>query len=535
MVFEEARKIKNMLIRLIEFAFAKKKVPGEVRDTIDLEQEVGVSDATVRAYMSAKTRKEKGEVISELYRETIKELVKNHPALRPFFPEYEVAKYDIWTDIQDQQRWINMLWDTYRAAEAGEEWAIELIREEEFRDLDEFRRYIEEEERKLEEMIRELEKVTPPPKKPKKAPVKEEKLPIEEEAEKRVEEAEKRTEELERRLDRLTRLLESTIAEKLTWFVRSKLLERGLSVAEMRRIADAMAFDIAQFAKDVTEGKLTQTEAESRLLSELERRIREMPMSKAEAMKKLEEEYLTYLREQGVTNVRQVLEAVREDIEALAEEVAAGRLTLEEALQRVREIPMPPIARLRKVVAPPVAPPPEEVPPEVPPEVPEAFLTPKEAADIIWNEYLPDLFNFGLGYVFENYMRRRGMTAGMRSRVAEILASYLRTLGLEMERRGKEEEKGRLMWAGEALVKYAPEIVWFGILRPFARYAAELWPTLRYFPNIVKALQATGIENCIAKALVGVVYDYLKISYEAWPSDVLKCYQTLQDVAGVDP
>jgi hypothetical protein len=356
-----------------------------------------------------------------------------------------------------------------------------------------------------------------------------------EEAEKRAEEAEKRAREVERRLDRLTRLLESATVEKLTWFVRSKLLERGLSVAEMRRIADAMSFDIAQLAKDVVEGRLTQTEAESKLLSEIERRIREMPMSKAEAMKKLEEEYLTYLREQGVTNVRQVLEAVREDIEALAEEVAAGRLTLEEALQRVREIPMPPIARLRKVVAPPVAPPPEEVPPEVPPEVPEAFLTPKEAADIIWNEYLPDLFNFGLGYVFENYMRRRGMTAGMRSRVAEILASYLRTLGLEMERRGKEEEKGRLMWAGEALVKYAPEIVWFGILRPFARYAAELWPTLRYFPNIVKALQATGIENCIAKALVGVVYDYLKIPYEAWPSDVFKCYQTLQDVAGVDP
>jgi len=524
-VFEEARKIKNMLIRNIRFAFWKKKVPGEITDMIDLEQEVGVSDATVRAYRSAKTRKEKGEIISELYRETMRQLVEKFPALRQYFPEYDIVRYDIWSDIQDQQRYINMLWDAYRAAETAEEWAIDLIRGEGYRTLDEFRRDIEEEERKLDEMIRELERVAPPSK-----PERKKKPP--------AEESERRVREVERELGRLRNLLETTTAEKLRFYVKARLLEKGVSVADARDVTRELESDISDLAARTVKGEITQREAERRLDELIEERVKRPVLERREVIRQLENEYLAYLREQGVTNVRQVLDAVREDVEALADEVVAGRLTLDDAIQRVREIPIPPIAHFRRMptapaTPPAVAPPPAEVAPAPRPEV--GFLSPAQAADLIWEQYLPQLLTFGLRYVFEQYGRDLGVLEQHLSKIAWRLATRIRQLGVEMERRGEMEEKGRLIWAGMGLERYASEIVWMGIVRPMGKIVPVIWPQLRLFPSVVEALEATGIEGSVARALAGVVYDYLGIPQHEWTEDVRRCYDALVQAAGADP
>ncbi|MHC1625134.1 MAG: hypothetical protein ACXQS2_03975, partial [Methermicoccaceae archaeon] len=218
--------------------------------------------------------------------------------------------------------------------------------------------------------------------------------------------------------------------------------------------------------------------------------------------------------------------------------VIAGRLTLDDAIQRVREIPIPPIALFRRVSAPPapppaVAPPPAEVVPAPRPEV--RFLSAAQAADLIWNEYLPQLLMFGLRYVFEQYGRDLGMIEQHLSTIAWRLATRIRLLGVEMERRGEMEEKGRLIWAGMGLERYAPEIVWMGIVRPMGKIVPEIWPQLRLFPSVVEALEATGIEGSIARALAGVVYDYLGIPQHEWTEDVRRCYDTLVQAAGADP
>ena len=469
MVFEEARKIKNMLIRNIMFAFWKKKVPGEITDMIDLEQEVGVSDATVRAYRAAKTRKEKGEIISELYRETMRQLVEKFPALRQYFPEYDIVRYDIWSDIQDQQGYINMLWDAYRAAEAGEDWAIDLIRGEGYRTLDEFRQDIEEEERKLEEMIRELERVAPPPKPPKKKPA--------------VEESERRVREVERELGRLRNLLETTTAEKLRFYVKARLLEKGVSVADARDITQELESDIADLAARTVRGEITQREAERRLDELIEERVRRPVVERREVIRQLESEYLAYLREQGVTNVRQVLEAVREDVEALADEVIAGRLTLDDAIQRVREIPIPPIALFRRVPTAP-APPPAMAPP------PTIVKTEHDILRLLERDW-SDIVTKGL----RDYLSERGVTPTKR-----LLNRFIRAC-----------------WRVLSTKEPATVREWFITYCPMARKIVEMILTL-------------GVESREFKDWFRDVYEYFKPTIERETGIQMPAYEEFYEL-----
>jgi len=353
-----------------------------------------------------------------------------------------------------------------------------------------------------------------------------------------VEEAERRMKEVERELGRLRNLLEITTAEKLRFYVKARLLERGVSVAEARDITRELESDISDLAARTVRGEITQQEAERRLDELIEEMVRRPVLVRREVIRQLENEYLAYLREQGVTNVRQVLDAVREDVEALADEVVAGRLTLDDAIQRVREIPIPPIAHFRRMptapaTPPAVAPPPAEVAPAPRPEV--GFLSPAQAADLIWEQYLPQLLTFGLRYVFEQYGRDLGVLEQHLSKIAWRLATRIRQLGVEMERRGEMEEKGRLIWAGMGLERYAPEIVWMGIVRPMGKIVPVIWPQLRLFPSVVEALEATGIEGSVARALAGVVYDYLGIPQHEWTEDVRRCYDALVQAAGADP
>ena len=447
-----------MLIRNIKFAFWKKKVPGEITDMVDLEQEVGVSDATVRAYRAAKTRKEKGEIISELYRETMRQLVENFPALKPYFPEYDIVRYDIWSDIQDQQRYINMLWDAYRAAEAGEDWAIDLIRGEGYQTLDEFSRDIEEEERKLEEMIRELERVAQPPKPSKKKPP--------------AEETERRVKEVERELGRLRNLLETTTAEKLRFYVKARVLEKGVSVADARDITRELESDVADLATRTVKGEITQRDAERRLNELIEERVRRPVLERREILKELENEYLTFLREQDVTNVRQVLEAVGEDIEALADEVVAGRLTPGDALQRVREIPIPPIALFKRVptprelaVAPTLPPPLSEEMPEI-----EIVETERDILRLLERDW-SDIVTRGL----HDYLSERGVTPTKR-----LLNRFIRA-----------------GWRVLSTKKPASVREWFITYCPMAR-------------GIVEMILTLGVESREFKDWFRDVYEYFK-------------------------
>jgi len=275
---------------------------------------------------------------------------------------------------------------------------------------------------------------------------------------------------------------------------------------------------------------------------ELKRKLEERkkppvkPPEFKEVLRRLELEYEAYLAEHGVTNPRKCIEYVKEDIESLAEAVVKGELSFDEALHRVREIGIPPIARFRRVPGIPTAERlPERALPEIPPEeveeIREAFVTPREAADIIWNRYLADLLNFGLRWVFENYGREFGMTEGMLNRVATILAARIRKLGIELVNKGRELDKGRYIWAGEALLRYPFEVVWNGCFYAIKMHSPNIWPQVRVFGELYKALGGEGI----LKALQGVVYKYLNIPEEEWPSDVLSYYMTYEEVAGVDP
>jgi len=267
---------------------------------------------------------------------------------------------------------------------------------------------------------------------------------------------------------------------------------------------------------------------------ELRKRLeeRKKPEKKTELkdiLKKLEMEYKAYLNERGVINTRECIEYVKEDIESLAEAVVEGKLSLDEALHRVRMIGVPPIARLRRKITterPLVTIPSEEIE-----EIREAFVSPKEAADIIWNKYLPDLLNFGLRWVFENYGREFGMTEGMLGKVATILAARIRKLGMELVNKGRELDKGRYIWAGGALLRYPFETVWNGCFHAIKMHGPNIWPQVRIFGELYKALGGEGI----LKALQGVVYKYLNIPEEEWPSDILSYYMTYEEIAGADP
>lgn len=517
---EEANKLKRILINCIRFAFAKKHIPAEITDHIDLEQEVSVGEAAVKAYQSAKTRQEKGEVLSELYHEILHELLKNHPILKKYF---KTERFNIWSEIEDQRRYLDTLWDTYRAAENGEDWAIQLIHDEGYRSLEDFRKAIEEKERELEKMIREVE---------------EREAKRLERRKRKVEKAEKKAEapkELEREVANLRHMLQTVVADKLRLFAKATLLEKGYSVSEVRKAIQRVELEIANLASDVVSGKISEQEAEKEIDELLKEAIIPATMSKEELMKELEHAYTTYLVKHDVTNPKQVLNAVRPDIEALAEEVLEGRMTKEDALERVQRIGIPSVAKFRKEVTPAPVTPEEEEMPVQPVQSRQVFLTPKQAAEMIWSKYLPQLLIFGLKYVFEMYGREEGMTDYILRKTANYLAVYFREIGLKLVEKGEREGKGRLTIVGTALEKYPFLVVWNGVLKAMARTVTDFWSALQPHTDLINALTSIGINGCVAKAFTGVAYEVFHVPMNMWPRDVQQCYETLVNIAGADP
>jgi len=157
MVERTADKIKRLLINNIRFALLSKEVPEEITDRIDLESEVGVSESTEKRWEKAKSRREKGEILSELFRETMRELVKKYPSLQKYFPEYEVEKFNVLSQLDDYRRYIDMLWSFYSIAESGDREALEFLKESGFKDMKDFEEFILRHEEKYEKMLKELE------------------------------------------------------------------------------------------------------------------------------------------------------------------------------------------------------------------------------------------------------------------------------------------------------------------------------------------------------------------------------------------
>jgi len=316
--------------------------------------------------------------------------------------------------------------------------------------------------------------------------------------------------------------------------VSNLIFYKDVSEEKAREIAEEFKKDIEKLASDIVKGRIKYREAIWKVVDMAKKWIppKAKELKLKDIIRKLELEYKAYLTGQGVTNPKKCIEYVKEDIESLAESVAKGEMTVEEALERVREIPIPPIARFRRV-APPVAPPtapPTGIPAEAVPPEERVFKSPKEIADILWKYHLDSLLLFGLNYVFENYGRKYGMTEGMKKSVASELAKRLRQLGMQMEK----EEQARYKIVGDFLTRYWYEIVRKGVLDPLAKYAADyIIPLLRKSrPDIYEALVSMDIKGSIAKAFMGVLLDYLGIPRERWPEDVLKCYEKLIEVAG---
>ena len=335
--------------------------------------------------------------------------------------------------------------------------------------------------------------------------------------------------------------------EKLTLFTKAKALELGFSVEEANRIVQDLKDELTLLGTGIVTGDTTQEAAEreieeglrnlKRKKEEEERRreeARRVRMSKREALTRIRRDVEIALRDQGYTGISKALSYIRPELEMLAEEVAEGRMPIEEAIRRATELAKTYATPPKPPKAPPAVPRVERPPVEVP-RRPEEFLSAEEAADIIWKEYLGDLFNFGIRYVFENYMRERGMLEQDLGRVAYRLASKIRMLGQRMRREGEEKGIGRYIWASRALTKYAPEIAQFGLLWAMRKIVPEIWPELRLFKNVVEALRRTGIEGCTAKALVGVVYDYTNIPRAKWPEDVVQCYEAFAEAAERPP
>jgi len=335
--------------------------------------------------------------------------------------------------------------------------------------------------------------------------------------------------------------------EKLTLFTKAKALELGFSVEEANRIVQDMKDELTLLGTGIVTGDTTQEAAEREIeegLRNLKRKREEEKRKKTEeerkrvsreredVLKRMRQEIERTLKREGYTRVTTALKEIAYDLEDLAESVVEGWLSFDEAVERgvrlARQYATPP----KPPKAPPAVPRVEKPPVEVPRR---PFLSAEEAADIIWKEYLGDLFNFGIRYVFENYLRERGMLEQDLGRVAYRLASKVRLLGQRMRREGEEEGVGRYIWASYALTRYAPEIVQFGLLWAMRKIVPEIWPELRLFRNVVEALRRTGIEGCTAKALVGVVYDYAGIPRNKWPEDVIQCYEAFVEAAERPP
>jgi len=280
-----------------------------------------------------------------------------------------------------------------------------------------------------------------------------------------------------------------------------------------------------------------------RKAEELRKRLeeRKKPEKKTELkdiLKKLEMEYKAYLNERGVINTRECIEYVKEDIESLAEAVVEGKLSLNEALHRVRKIGVPPIARLRRM--PTIERPLEEEEFVAPPAEEREFVTAKEAAEIIYSKYLPHLLLYGLNWVFENYGRDFGMTKGMLGKTAWYLANKIKKLGKKLIGEGHTLKKGRLILVGDVLRLYPFEIVWQGIRKPVATHIANIYNSMRETEgwrellNVLENVydeEGHKIKNSVSVAFIGVLLRYLGAPEELWPPDIRICYNRLEEIA----
>jgi len=310
--------------------------------------------------------------------------------------------------------------------------------------------------------------------------------------------------------------------DKLTYYAKARLLEKGVKTAEVNRIIERLKEQLNELGTAIAEGRMAQSTAEARidvLIEEMMRPPAAPRMTVDEVIKRLEREARLVLERAGVEDVDKVLRDMGPGIREVAEAVVAGQIDMSTALSE--------LARITGLIAQSLKAPPAPAPPAgipyAPREVkPVKFLGPKEAADWIWTNRLADLLIFGLRYVFENYGRMAGIRERDLSRVARFLAEKLRGLGSELYNLGKLNDIGAYVFAGEALVKYSQEIVWGGLLKSMAREVADNWPVIRNMEGIGPLL---GIEGGVAKALMGAVLAYLNIPEQYWPRDVLQAYR----------
>jgi hypothetical protein len=301
--------------------------------------------------------------------------------------------------------------------------------------------------------------------------------------------------------------------EKLQYFTKAKALELGLPIQEINRILGQMKDELWLLANGIVTGDTTQEDAEREIEEGLrtlarkreeERKRREEEerrraeeeekrrprISRREALRRIRQEIEAALRREGYTGITRALRDIREDLETLAESVEAGRLTIEEAVRRglglVRTYATPPKPERRRRIA-------EGV------EVPREIEVPREVRGIIEKE------------------------------------QELRSIGNRLVSLGERTGLGRYIWAGELLRKYAHEAALYGIYHAISQHIGEVLPWIMKFRNVYEALRQTGIRDCVAKALTGVVYDYMGVPEERWEPGVKECYDAFIEAAERPP
>jgi len=308
-MYDTERKIKNQIIRNIKFALARKKVPEEILDQIDLEAVVEVEPSTVRAYEQAPTRRAKGEIISELYHETLSKLMETYPILKNYFRPHTLKEVE-----EDQRRFLESMWDLYARAEAGDEVALETIKEMGY-DLDSFRRLLERESRELEELESETAEQPakqPSPQQPREARAigaikpltafsEEEERPesVEKPKEEKVEA--KPPEETKEGAERLPPALRPLIVDMLRYTCRSIFLGAGYPIKEATKKCSELWPEINSIADEVVNGRISRDEAV--------KRVQQMALSilrPVEEVKPLKVEFIEEKRKKRVSRAREV-------------------------------------------------------------------------------------------------------------------------------------------------------------------------------------------------------------------------------------
>ena len=228
------------------------------------------------------------------------------------------------------------------------------------------------------------------------------------------------------------------------------------------------------------------------------------------------------MREKGYSEyeIEKILEDVKYDIDALANDVVTGKMSLEEALERVKSIP-------------PSIQPPTPTPTISTPAPTEREQRIEKLGETIWNKYLYELLTFGLNYIYNEYGGEIGILERDLDKLAEYLTTKLRTAGYEMRSYGNRNKTFRYVIAGEVLIKHANKIVFEGLLHVTSRAVASYIPTIkRKFRHVYEAIINSGVQGCFAKAICGVIYSYLNIPKPKWPEDIIICYDLLGKVGG---